>query len=207
MWGPPHAATFGGEDELARAPIAHLQRGVANRWRSMVCIGPWSAKQMRESPGRRHVRSSHRNPNRNQLRSSFFQPSNVCVPKLMGRQKWDGERMRVSPQSHLRLLTAGTLPFDIRRRNPTQSPYPRCRLQQSTYASSWAAESDPEMWLGRSVAERGVKVRGGGEKGPPARRRWSFVRFLRARRSPRSKTKISPWTPLSDRHQKLLNSP
>ena len=153
------------------------------------------------------MRSSHRNPNRNQLRSSFFQPSNVCVPKLMGRQKWDGERMRVSPLLQVRLLTPGTQPLDGRRRKLTSHPYPRSHLQQSSCGGTQTADSDPEMWLGRSVAERGVKVRGGGEKGPPARRRWSFVRFLRARRSPRSKTKISPWTPLSDRHQKLLNSP
>ena len=105
-----------------------LRPGGAIRGRSMVCIGLWSTKQMRESPGRRHMRSSHRNPNRNELLSSFFQPPKLCVGKLMGWQKWDGERMRVSPQSHLRLLTACTLPFDVRRRNPTQGPYPRCHL-------------------------------------------------------------------------------
>ena len=98
------------------------------------------------------MRISHRNPNRNQLRSSFFQPSNVCVPKLMGRQKWDGERMRVSPLLQVRLLTPGTQPLDGRRRKLTSHPYPRSHLQQSSCGGTQTAQSDPEMWLGRSVA-------------------------------------------------------
>ena len=161
-----------------------LQRGGANRWRSMVSIGPWSTKQMRESPGRRHMRRTHRNSNRNQLLSSFFQPPKVCVGELMGWQKWDGERMRVSPLLQVRLLTPGTQPLDGRRRKLTSHPYPRSHLQQSSCRGTQTAEADPEMWSGRNVAELwGERLRRR-QKGPPARRRWPVLRFLRARRSP-----------------------
>ena len=65
---PHSAATPSFRDSRWR----ELRPGGAIRGRSMVCIGLWSTKQMRESPGRRHTRRTHRNPNRNQLRSSFF---------------------------------------------------------------------------------------------------------------------------------------